>query len=95
MIRPLNGNVVIERAVAKKETAGGIILPDNAQDKPKLGKVLAVGPGAWNEAGTARKPVSVSVGASVLFTSYSGNEVELDGKTYLMMDEANILGVVE
>lgn len=93
-ITPLNDKVLIERVEADDKTAGGIILPDTAKEKPKQGKVLAVGDGRILDNGQ-RVPFQVKVGDRVLFSSYAGNEVQLDGKEYLVMSEDDILAVVD
>jgi chaperonin GroES len=92
-IIPLNDKIVVERLEADDKTAGGIILPDTAKEKPKQGKVLAVGEGKPLESGK-RAPFQVKVGDRVLFTSYAGNEVNVDGKEYLVMTEDDVLAVV-
>lgn len=93
-IRPLGDRLVVERIEQENKTAGGIIIPDTAKEKPKQGKVLAVGPGAKDENGK-RVPVDVSVGDIVLFTQWAGNELKIDGKEYLVMKESDVIGVLE
>ena len=90
---PLNDKIVIERMEADDKSAGGIILPDTAKEKPKQGKVLAVGEGKALENGK-RAEFQVKVNDRVLFTSYAGSEVTVDGKEYLIMTEDDILAVV-
>jgi chaperonin GroES len=91
---PLNDRVVVEREEAKQTTAGGIVLPDTAKDKPQQGKILAVGEGRMNKDGK-RRPLQVKVGDTVLFTSYAGDEFKLpEGKKVLLMREDDILAVV-
>lgn len=90
---PLNDKIVVERLEADDKTAGGIILPDTAKEKPKQGKVLAVGEGKALENGK-RAEFQVKVNDRVLFTSYAGSEVTVDGKEYLIMTEDDILAVV-
>ena len=92
-IVPLNDKIVVERLEADDKTAGGIILPDTAKEKPKQGKVLAVGEGKQLETGK-RAAFQVKVGDRVLFTSYAGSEVNVDGKEYLVMTEDDVLAVV-
>jgi chaperonin GroES len=92
-ITPLNDKIVVERLEADDKTAGGIILPDTAKEKPKQGKVLALGDGKVLENGK-RAEFQVKTGDRVLFTSYAGNEVTIDGKEYLIMTEDDILAVV-
>jgi chaperonin GroES len=92
-VTPLNDKIVVERMSADDKTSGGIILPDTAKEKPKQGKVLAVGDGKVLENGK-RAAFQVKVNDRVLFTSYAGNEVTVDGKEYLIMTEDDILAVV-
>jgi chaperonin GroES len=90
---PLNDKIVVERLTADDKTSGGIILPDTAKEKPKQGKILAVGDGKVLESGK-RAAFQVKVNDRVLFTSYAGSEVTVDGKEYLIMTEDDILAVV-
>jgi chaperonin GroES len=93
--QPLGDRVVVEREEAKSTTAGGIVLPDTAKDKPQKGKVLAIGDGRITKDGK-RRPLQVKVGDSVLFTSYAGDEFKLDGdKKVLLMREDDILAVID
>ncbi len=92
-VTPLNDKIVVERMTADDKTSGGIILPDTAKEKPKQGKILAVGDGKVLENGK-RASFQVKVNDKVLFTSYAGNEVTVDGKEYLIMTEDDILAVV-
>jgi chaperonin GroES len=93
-IRPLGDKVLVERVEAESKTAGGIVLPDTAKEKPQRGKVVSVGEGKTLENGT-RKEVQVKKGDLVLFTSYAGTEIKIDGKEYLIMDESDIMAVIE
>jgi chaperonin GroES len=93
-IRPLSDKVLVERVEAEAKTAGGIVLPDTAKEKPQKGKIVAVGEGKLLEDGT-RKKVQVKKGDLVLFTSYAGTEIKVDGKEYLIMDETDIMAVIE
>jgi len=93
-IVPLNDKIVIERLEADERTAGGIILPDTAKEKPKQGKVVSLGDGKLLEDGK-RAVFQVKVGDRVLFTSYAGNEVTHEGKEYLIMTEDDVLAVVD
>jgi chaperonin GroES len=94
-LKPLGDRVVIEREVAKETTAGGIVLPDTAKDKPQKGKVLAVGEGRLTKDGK-RRELQVKPGEHVLFTSYAGEEFKLEGdKKVLLMREEDILAVIE
>jgi chaperonin GroES len=93
-IVPLNEKLVVKRLEAEEKTAGGLMLPDSAKEKPKQGKVLSLGEGKLLESGK-RAPFQVKEGDRVLFTSYAGNEVTIDGDEYLIMTEEDILAVVE
>ena len=93
-IVPLNEKILVERLEADEKTAGGIILPDTAKEKPKQGRVLAVGEGKPLEGGK-RAAFQVKVGDRVLFTSYAGNEITHEGKEYLIMTEDDVLAVVD
>jgi chaperonin GroES len=90
---PLNDKIVVERLEAEDKSAGGIIIPDAAKEKPKQGKILALGEGRPLENGK-RADFQVKIGDKVLFTSYSGSEVTVDNKEYLIMTEDDILAVV-
>ncbi len=92
-IRPLDDRVLIERNEAEEMTSGGIVLPDNAREKPQQGKVIATGPGKLLEKTGERGQMSVSVGDSVFYGKYSGTEVELDGDTYVILRESDILAI--
>ncbi len=91
--RPLHDRVVIQRIDAEAKTAGGIIIPDTAQEKPQQGKVNAVGPGGRDESGKLI-PIDVKVGDRILFGKWSGTEVKIDGVEYLIMKESDIMGVL-
>jgi chaperonin GroES len=93
-IVPLNDKIVVERLEADEKTAGGIILPDTAKEKPKQGKIISVGEGKLLDDGK-RAAFQVKVGDRVLFTSYAGNEVSHEGKEYLIMTEDDLLAVVD
>ncbi|MBU1155282.1 MAG: co-chaperone GroES [Desulfarculaceae bacterium] len=92
-IKPLQDRVIVERLEEETKTAGGIIIPDSAKEKPQQGKILAVGPGKVMENGT-KLEMSVKKGDTVLFGKYSGSEVKIDGKEVLIMREDDILGVI-
>ena len=92
--RPLHDRVVVRRIDAEEKTAGGIIIPDTAKEKPQEGEVVAVGPGARNEKGEI-VPLDVKPGDRVLFGKWSGTEVRIDGQDLLIMKESDILGVIE
>src|SRR5436309_9022551 len=91
--RPLHDRVVIERIDPEAKTAGGIIIPDTAMEKPQQGKVVGVGPGGRDEAGKLI-PIDLEVGDRVLFGKWSGTEVKIDGTEYLIMKENDIMGVL-
>jgi chaperonin GroES len=91
--RPLHDRVVVQRVDAEEKTKGGIIIPDTAKEKPQEGKVIAVGPGARDEAGKLQ-PLDVKAGDRILFGKWSGTEIKLDGQDYLIMKESDIMGVV-
>ena len=92
--RPLHDRVVVRRIEAEEKTSGGIIIPDTAKEKPQEGEVVAVGPGARDDAGRL-VALSVAAGDRVLFGKWSGTEVKIDGEDLLIMKESDILGVVE
>jgi chaperonin GroES len=89
---PLDDRIVIERIVGAEKTAGGLYIPDSAQEKPTAGRVVAVGRGHRDAKGRIR-PCDVKIGDTVLFTAWSGSEIELDGTTYVIMREPDLLGV--
>ena len=92
--RPLHDRVVVKRLTAEEKTAGGIIIPDTAQEKPMEGEVIAAGPGARNEQGQL-VALDVKAGDRVLFGKWSGTEVKLNGEDLLIMKESDIMGIVE
>jgi chaperonin GroES len=92
--RPLHDRVVVERIDADAKSAGGIIIPDNAKEKPSQGEVIAVGPGGRDEAGKLI-PIDLKKGDRVLFGKWSGTEVKLDSVDYLIMKESDIMGVLQ
>jgi chaperonin GroES len=93
-IRPLADKVLVERVEAESKTAGGIVLPDTAKEKPQKGKVVNVGEGKVLDNGK-HKEIQVKKGDLVLFTSYAGTEIKIEGKEYLIMDESDIMAVIE
>ena len=93
-IRPLSDKVLVERLEAETKTAGGIVLPESAKEKPQRGKIISVGEGKLLDDGS-RSKLQVKKGNEVLFTSYAGSEVKLDGKEYLIMDESDIMAIIE
>jgi chaperonin GroES len=92
--RPLHDRVALKRVDSETKTAGGIIIPDTAAEKPQQGEVIAVGPGARDEAGKL-VPIGVKAGDKVLFGKWSGTEVKIDGQELLIMKESDIMGVIE
>jgi chaperonin GroES len=92
--RPLHDRVVVKRIDAESKTAGGIIIPDTAKEKPQTGEITAVGPGGRDEAGKL-VPIDLKVGDKVLFGKWSGTEVKLDGVELLIMKESDIMGVLD
>ena len=92
--RPLHDRIVVRRIEAEQKSAGGIIIPDTAKEKPQQGEVIAVGPGARNEQGQLL-PLDVKAGDTVLFGKWSGTEVKIDGEDLLIMKESDIMGVLE
>ncbi len=93
-IRPLADKVLVERLAAEGKTAGGIVLPDSAKEKPQQGKVISVGKGKVLNDGSVKKP-AVKKGDLVLFTSYAGTDVKAGDKEYLIMDSSDIMAVIE
>ncbi len=91
--RPLHDRVVVRRLEGEEKTKGGIIIPDNAKEKPQEGEIVAVGPGARDDGGKL-VPVDVKVGDKVLFGKWSGTEVKIDGQELLIMKESDIMGVI-
>jgi len=92
--RPLHDRVVVRRLEGEEKTAGGIIIPDTAKEKPMEGQVVAVGPGGRDESGKLQ-PLDVKAGDRVLFGKWSGTEVKIDGDDLLIMKEADIMGVID
>ncbi|HOG06728.1 MAG: co-chaperone GroES [Syntrophales bacterium] len=93
-VRPLHDRVIVERVGEEQKTAGGIIIPDTAKEKPQEGKVIAVGPGRTDKDGKLI-PMDVKKGDRILFGKYSGTEIKIDGTEYLIMRVDDILGVLE
>ena len=92
--RPLHDRVVVRRIDAEAKSAGGIIIPDTAQEKPSQGEIIAVGPGGRDESGKLI-PIDLKVGNTVLFGKWSGTEVKIDGEDVVIMKETDIMGVIE
>jgi chaperonin GroES len=93
-IRPLQDRILVKRQESESKTAGGIIIPDNAKEKPMEGKVVSIGKGKLLDNGTLHKP-DLKVGDTILFSKYAGSEVKIEGSEHLVMREDDILGVVE
>lgn len=94
MIRPLQDRVLVKRIEAEEKTAGGIIIPDTAKEKPQEGKIVAVGKGKRLENGE-NMALDVKIGDRILFSKYGGTDIKLDGEDYLIMREDDIVGVIE
>ena len=92
--RPLHDRVVVKRIDAEEKSAGGIIIPDTAKEKPSQGEIIAVGPGGRDEAGKL-VPLDVKAGDRILFGKWSGTEVKIDGVEYLIMKESDVMGILE
>lgn len=92
--RPLHDRVVVRRITAEEKTAGGILIPDTAKEKPQEGEIVAVGPGVRDETGKF-VPLELKAGERVLFGKWSGTEVRIDGEELLIMKESDVLGVIE
>ncbi len=92
-IRPLGDKVIVQRVEAEEKTAGGIVLPDSAKEKPKRGVILAVGCGRLLDDGS-RSDMQVKKNDEVIFTSYAGTEIKVSGEDYMIMDESDILGII-
>jgi len=93
-LKPLHDRILVERVEEEQKTKGGIIIPDTAKEKPAEGKVIAVGNGKLDENGK-RIPLEVKKGDRILFGKYSGTEVKIEGKEYIMMREDDVLGIIE
>jgi chaperonin GroES len=92
--RPLHDRVVVRRIESEDRTAGGIIIPDTAKEKPQEGEIVAVGPGGRDESGKLI-PLDVKAGDRILFGKWSGTEVKIDGAEYLIMKESDVMGIIE
>ncbi len=93
-LRPLGEKVLVKRLEAEEKTKGGIVLPETAKEKPKRGKVISVGQGKLLDDGQ-RGAMQIKKGDQVLFTSYAGTEIKIDGQEYLVMDQSDILAIIE
>ncbi len=94
-LRPLADRVIVEPLEKEEQTSGGILLPETAKEKPQEGRILAVGPGRWDEDGKKRVPLEVAVDDRVVFAKYSGTEIKLGDKRLLILGEKDILAVLE
>ncbi|MCM1982721.1 co-chaperone GroES [Lyngbya confervoides] len=92
-VKPLGDRVFVKVSASEERTAGGILLPDNAQEKPQVGEITAVGPGKRNDDGT-RQELEVNIGDKVLYSKYAGTDIKLGGEEYVLLSEKDILAVV-
>lgn len=93
-LRPLDDKVIIKQSKAEEKTAGGIFLPDSAKEKPQMGKIVAVGPGKMLDTGKRNK-MNIKKNDEVIYPKYMGTDIEIDGDKYVILREADILGIVE
>jgi chaperonin GroES len=94
-IKPLEDRIVVEPLEAEQTTASGLVIPDTAKEKPQEGKVLAVGPGRFDDDGEKRIPLDVKVGDTVLYSKYGGTEVKYSGQEYLILSARDVLAIIE
>jgi len=94
-IKPLEDRIVVQTLEAEQTTASGLVIPDTAKEKPQEGKVMAVGPGRFDEDGEKRIPLDVQVGDTVLYSKYGGTEVKYGGEEYLILSARDVLAVIE
>ena len=94
-IKPLEDRILVQSLEAEQTTASGLVIPDTAKEKPQEGKVLAVGPGRFDESGEKRIPVDVQIGDVVIYSKYGGTEVKYNGQEYLLLGARDILAIVE
>ena len=94
-IKPLEDRILVQPLDAEQTTASGLVIPDTAKEKPQEGKVLAVGPGRFDDAGAQRIPLDVQVGDTVIYSKYGGTEVKYNGEEYLLLSARDILAIVE
>lgn len=94
-VRPLGDKIIVKRNEAESQTNSGIYLPESAKDKPKQGTVIALGDGNLNKETGKRLPFTVKEGDDIIFSSYSGTEVKIDGEDYLIMTEEDVLGIID
>ena len=93
-IKPLEDRILVQPLDAEKTTASGLVIPDTAKEKPQEGKVLAVGPGRWDEDGKNRIPLDVAEGDTVVYSKYGGTEISYNGQDYLILSSRDVLAVV-
>lgn len=93
-IKPLEDKILVQALEAETTTASGLVIPDTAKEKPSEGKVIAVGPGRWDDAGAKRIPVDVAEGETVIYSKYGGTEIKYDGQDYLILSARDVLAVV-
>ena len=94
-IKPLEDRILVQTLEAEQTTASGLVIPDTAKEKPQEGKVLAVGPGRFDEDGDKRIPLDIKVGDIVIYSKYGGTEVKYDGQEYLLLSARDVLAIVE
>ena len=94
-IKPLEDRILVQSLEAEQTTASGLVIPDSAKEKPQEGKVLAVGPGRFDETGEKRIPLDVKIGDVVIYSKYGGTEVKYNGQEYLLLNARDILAIVE
>ena len=94
-IKPLEDRILVQSIDAEQTTASGLVIPDTAKEKPQEGKVLAVGPGRFDEDGEKRIPLDIKVGDTVIYSKYGGTEVKYDGEEYLLLSARDVLAIVE
>ena len=95
VLKPLEDRIVVQPLEAEQTTASGLVIPDTAKEKPQEGKVISVGPGRFDDAGTKRVPMDVKVGDVVLYSKYGGTEVKYGGEEYLVLSARDVLAVIE
>ena len=94
-IKPLEDKILVQAIEAETTTASGLVIPDTAKEKPSEGKVIAVGPGRWDDEGENRIPVDVAEGDTVIYSKYGGTEIKYDGQEYLILSARDVLAIVE
>lgn len=94
-IKPLGDNVLIRPVDAEEKTASGILLPDNAREKPQIGEVMAIGEGVWNGDGDKKLPMNVKVGQKVMYKKWGGDEIKVKSETWMMVKQSDILAIMD